>query len=288
MLALGTAQFGQCYGIANQSGQVTAQAVTAILARALQAGLDTLDTAIAYGESEETLGRVGVTSWQVITKLPKLPDGISNVSQWVNEQVSGSLKRLNLRQLSALLLHSPSDLFGPRGQDCIAALADLKTRGHIRAAGISIYDPSELDAIWPVWRPDLVQAPLNVLDQRLYRSGWLSKLLRHGVRVHVRSAFLQGLLLMPADQRPAWFNRWRGVLDSWLEWCLQHRVTPLQGALQFLIGRSEIERIVVGVDSVAQLEEILAASTLDLSIRPPDSFFLADRELIEPSRWRLS
>ena len=99
--------------------------------------------------------------------------------------------------MEAVLLHFPGDLLSETGRDYIDALQALKSEGLIRAAGISIYDPSELNDIWPLWKPDIVQAPFNVLDRRLLHSGWLQKLIDHGVRVHTRSAFLQGLLLMP-------------------------------------------------------------------------------------------
>ena len=207
VLALGTVQFGGRYGVANISGQVPQAEVAAILQRARAAGIDTLDTAIAYGCSESSLGEAGVASWRVITKLPALPDGGSDVAKWAEAQVLGSLQRLRTTQLEALLLHQPADLLGPNGARFIEALAVLKSRGLIRCAGISIYDPAELARIWPVWRPELVQAPCNIFDRRLLDSGWLAGLSRHGVRIHIRSVFLQGVLLMPASRRPAWFAR---------------------------------------------------------------------------------
>src|SRR3979490_7479 len=103
-LALGTVQFGQRYGVANDSGQVPSAAVRAILLRAAEAGIDTLDNAIAYGDSETRLGAVGVSSWRVITKLPSPPDNVSDAGQWVYAQVRGSLQRLRVGQLEGVLL----------------------------------------------------------------------------------------------------------------------------------------------------------------------------------------
>ena len=93
-LALGTAQFGLSYGVANRGGQVDSRAVSAILARAAAAGVDTLDTAVSYGESEAVLGRAGVRGWKVVTKLPGLPPDVRDVAAWVDGQVRGSLDRL--------------------------------------------------------------------------------------------------------------------------------------------------------------------------------------------------
>ncbi len=286
-LALGTVQFGQRYGLANTSGQVDAKTAAAILERARLSGVDTLDTAINYGNSEACLGEAGVSSWRVITKLPPIPQGTVGVSEWIEAQVNGSLERLRINFLDALLMHKPSDLLGPAGASLIRALESLKVRGLIRDAGISIYDPAELDAICAVWRPDLVQAPCNVLDRRLIHSGWLEQLREWGVRVQVRSVFLQGLLLMPASRRPSWFDRWSELLLRWTNWCAENRATPLRATLAFAEAVPGVERLVVGVDSLTQWNEILAASDTKGQI-PPDDLFSDDPELIEPSRWKVS
>jgi aryl-alcohol dehydrogenase-like predicted oxidoreductase len=286
-LALGTVQFGQPYGVANTSGQVTPSVVATILDRASKAGIDTLDTAIAYGSSETCLGEAGVSSWRVITKLPTLPDGVANVSEWAETQVLGSLRRLKIAQLDGLLLHRPSDLVGPRGTGLVEALSAFKSRGWVRSLGISIYDPVELDMLWPVWQPEIIQAPCNVFDRRLMLSGWLARLNGQGVRIHIRSVFLQGLLLMSASRRPAWFGQWSSLLDRWVGWCDRNETSPLQAALAFARGLPSVERLVVGVDSVAQLDEILAAAAANVAL-PPGDLFSEDRDLIDPSCWKLT
>ncbi|HWS68410.1 MAG TPA: aldo/keto reductase [Steroidobacteraceae bacterium] len=286
-LALGTVQFGLNYGVSNQSGQVVQSEVGAILNRAAAAGIDTLDTAIAYGESEACLGRAGVTGWRVITKLPPLPQEIDAVPRWVDAQIEGSLGRLGIAQLETVLLHCTGDLLGPHAEALLRTLNGAKAAGLTRSLGVSIYDPAELDNLWPLWRPEVVQAPCNVLDRRLIRSGWLDRLNRDGVRVHVRSVFLQGLLLMPAQRRPESFAPWRVLLDRWSEWCMEHEVSPLRGALAFLGAVRGVDLLVIGVDSVAQLEEVLSHSSAAKPL-PPDDLFSEDKNLIEPSRWKLA
>ena len=286
-LALGTVQFGQKYGIANISGQVGAAAAAAILARARSAQVDTLDTAIAYGNSEACLGEAGVSTWRVVTKLPPLPVGLTNSAEWAEDQARSSLRRLRIEQLEALLLHSPADILGESARGLIGALESLKAQGLIRAAGISIYNPAQLDLILKVWQPDLVQAPCNVFDRRLIRSGWLARLNEQRVRVHIRSLFLQGLLLLTPQQRPVWFRRWNQLLDRWLTWCDANKVLPIQAAVAFAQSVPGVERLVVGVDSVEQLEEILVASVASAP-SPPEDFASEDADLIEPSRWHLA
>lgn len=285
-LALGTVQFGMSYGVANTRGQVAAAEVAEILAAASAAGVDTLDTAIAYGESEARLGDFGVRDWKVVSKLPALPDTEQDVANWVEKSVRASLARLHIDRLDGLLLHRPRDLLGARGADYCRALLAVKDKGLATSVGLSIYSPEDLDLLWPVFRPDIVQAPFNILDRRLADSGWLARLHGEGVRVHTRSAFLQGLLLLPPSQRPAYFSPWTEHLARWGQACAELQTSPLVLALGVPLSRPEIERVVVGVDSVSQLNEILAASS-----SPPEHFPLLacqDLNLIDPSRWKIS
>jgi len=286
-LALGSAQFGLDYGVANRTGQVTRAALLEILSHAAQAGLDTLDTAIAYGDSEARLGEAGLARWQVVSKLPRLPADVGDdVPGWVRGQVQGALTRLRVPALAALLLHHPADLCGPHGVALTGALAALRDRALVRKTGVSIYDPAELDALWQHDAVQLVQVPFNIVDRRLQRSGWLDRLQARGIEVHVRSVFLQGLLLLPPGQRPARFERWQSLWARWDQWLQQHRLTPLQACLRYVLSLPGVDRVVVGVDSLVQLREILSACDGALPVLP-DDLASDDLALINPSHWQL-
>ncbi|WP_228051829.1 aldo/keto reductase [Sphaerospermopsis aphanizomenoides] len=286
-IALGTAQFGLSYGVANRQGQVTVEEGSKIVSYAASVGVDTLDTAIAYGSSEECLGQIGVKDWRVISKLPEIPSGTTNIQNWVQECVDGSLGRLKISQLYALLLHRPQQLLQPQGRELYDTLNLLKTEGLVNKIGISIYSPKELPALFGQFSFDLIQAPFNILDRSLEESGWLSHLHNMGVEVHVRSIFLQGLLLMESDTRPSYFQRWYPLWMEWQNWLLNSGLNPLQACLGFVLSHPSIDRVVVGVDSFKQLQEILAATTAELSVNPPDKLCCNDPDLINPALWRL-
>jgi aryl-alcohol dehydrogenase-like predicted oxidoreductase len=214
-IVLGTVQFGLPYGIANQNGQVSRSETAAILDHAWSAGLDTLDTAIAYGESEQRLGEINVEKWRVITKLSAIPENCSDVTSWAQKSLLSSLERLRIPKLYGMLLHRSKDLLGPHGDSLYNALLAGKDQGFVEKIGVSIYDPKELDSLPTKFKFDLVQAPYNIIDRRLALSGWLTKLHQAGTEIHVRSVFLQGLLLMKAEKKPLIFNRWQQL---WLVW----------------------------------------------------------------------
>lgn len=283
-LALGTAQFGLNYGIANERGQVSTDQVSEILKTASSVGIDTLDTAIAYGDSEQRLGGVGISCWKVVSKLPEIPPDTANVYSWVKQSVCTSLERLQVRQLYGLLLHRPEQLLGSQGDALYHSLSLMKEQGLVKKIGVSIYNPGELNLLCDKFSFDLVQSPLNVLDRNLEKSGWLHKLRDLGVEIHTRSVFLQGLLLMNPSKRPTYFKRWQPLWDHWEQWLTDAKSTPLQACLSYVCSLPEVSRIVVGIDSLSQLKEILASPSANLEI--PDSIIASnDPELIYPFHW---
>jgi len=283
-LALGTVQFGMPYGVANRVGQVSRQEAKAMLQLAAANGIDTLDTAIAYGDSEACLGEVGTEDFKLVTKLPALPDKCPNVSVWVQQQVADSFARLGVTHIYGLLLHRSMQLLGPNGFLLGQALQKLKDQGKVKKIGVSIYSPSELELLAPKFHLDLVQAPLNLVDQRLLRSGWMQRLKDSGVEVHTRSVFLQGLLLMAQANIPEKFAPWNAWWNRWHRWLSCHDVSSVEACLAFPLSYPEIDRVVVGADNLKQLEQIINAATRQPVNDFPD-LQSEDEKLINPANW---
>ncbi|SVE54993.1 uncharacterized protein METZ01_LOCUS507847, partial [marine metagenome] len=218
-------------------------------------------------------------------KLPEIPNTCTDIGSWVKVSAMGSISKLGVSRLNGLLLHHPQQLLGPHGETLYKTLIEIKKQGQVEKIGVSIYGPEELDALWPHYQFDLVQAPLNILDHRMITTGWLARLYQSGTEVHVRSVFLQGLLLMDAQSRPKKFNQWQPLWDKWHNWLVDSKSTPLRACLGFAQSQSEISRIVIGVDSLQHLKEIIAASNRD-SMAFPESLACEDETLINPAKWK--
>ena len=281
-LALGTVQFGQDYGVANRSGQVSFDQIKESLHIAALHGVNTLDTAITYGNSESLIGQIGVEKFRVITKLPEIPQGV-DVQEWIKSQVMTSLGRLNTSSVYGLLLHRPQQFHGSLGLEVLSALKTLKEKGVINKIGVSIYNPEDLDGL-PLEDIEIVQAPYNILDLRIFTSGIAKKLKDLGIELHTRSAFLQGLLLMPARDRPAKFKRWDVLWSKWDAWLSEHDISAKQACLGFVLSKKEIDRVIVGFDSSLQLKELLEIAGKDFLNDGP-MFEGSDLNLINPSYW---
>lgn len=277
-LALGTVQFGLDYGISNLDGQVSDGELDAIIALARQTGIDTLDTAQAYGNAERRLGQRDTSHFTLIDKLaPGLP--LANVQTAINN----SIRLLGRKRLDGLLLH--------RSQDASLALFELLTelqhQGSIGKLGVSVYSPEELGAWLAAGYPlELVQLPANMLDQRFLNTGWLDKLAEMGCEIHVRSLFLQGLLLMQPTQRPDHFHRFAADLERFDNW--RASLSPLGRALSLMTALPQVKRFVVGVCHEQELAAIVAASHAlhecnEAEIAPLASI---EHDLINPALWR--
>ena len=286
-LALGTAQFGLDYGVSNSSGQVAMSEIEDILLEAKNHNINTIDTAIAYGNSESILGKVGVSQFNIVTKLPPITRDIDDIDLWVNHQIKSSLSKMRIDKISGLLLHRASDLFKePKGQ-LFDSLCKLKDEGVVDKIGVSIYNPDELDNIEKHGiKIDIVQAPFNILDRRLESSGWLNKLSLAGIEIHTRSVFLQGLLLQKKAQRNPYFNRWSDYFNMFDEWVSDTKQTPLSASLNFSYSFDKINKIIVGVQNKLQLIEILTSISHNSKISVPSELKIDDPMLINPVNWR--
>lgn len=287
-MALGGAQFGMDYGLSNKVGQVTAAETAEILQKARQAGIDMIDTAQAYGESEQLLGRIADHDWRIYTKIPAVPDHLlgdrQQVAAWVSDQVNLSLDRLKRPKLTGLMLHHAQQLQMDGGQHIFAALRNEQDAGRIGEIGISIYEPDDLASLQPEMRFDFVQGPLNIFDMRLSQSGWLSRLADNGCTFFARSAFLQGLLLMPTQDRPPTFRRWDHLWQSWDRYLRESGISPVAACLRHLLRVRHVERIIVGVTGVQELAELLDSLEGELPPLPVD-LQTDDPLLLNPSNW---
>lgn len=272
-LGLGTVQFGQAYGISNTRGQVAPGDAATILARAAQAEIRILDTAANYGQSETVLAGLHTAPFRIVTKTIGVRSGVSAV-------VARARQSAETLRADTLLVHAAADL---EDGALWPALQALKAEGVFRNIGISAYIADDPTALATRYRPDVMQLPFSLLDQRLLQNGMLAKLKSLGVEIHARSIFLQGLLFLdtlPEKLRPA-----APQLAAIKMAILKAGTTPLVAALGFALSRPEIDVALVGVTTLSELEEILAASTLPRPVLDWATLALDDEVTLTPSLW---
>jgi len=285
-LGLGTAQWGMEYGISNEQGRTPAAAISRILAEALKRGVQVLDTAALYGEAESVLGAHALQMFRIITKTPSFAASMITEDQEseLNQVFNRSLKRLSSPNVYGLLVHHASDLLVPGGNRLWSVMSRLKEQGCVQKIGASVYDGDTADAILTRYRPDILQVPLSVLDQRMLLNGQLERSKERGVEIHTRSAFLQGLLLLPPAQVPRYFGPILPLLTRWHAAAKEQGLTAVQAALTFVRDVPYVDTVLVGVESLVQFESCVADFGTDASF---DAAGLAcnDSMFVNPVNW---
>jgi aryl-alcohol dehydrogenase-like predicted oxidoreductase len=270
------------YGIANKNRQVNRYEIADILDLAWKSGIYTIDTAKTYGTSEEMIGgylkdHTG-SSWEIITKIS---DGEKNIAA----QVQDSTEKLTVCP-SAVLAHS-ADLF--LNDEFQSGLTEVKEKQLIRKIGVSLYTEDEIDQVLEsVFKPDIVQLPLNILDTRLYRHGILSHLVEKGIEIHSRSAFLQGLFFMPETELNNHFSDALPYLKKLKSIAARADLTLAELSLLWLISLDEVIKVVIGVENIDQLKMHL--KTLEKSVDPAvfeEVLFVhyENESVLNPSLW---
>lgn len=275
-LGLGTVQFGQAYGVSNQRGQVPKDEAVDILDRAAKAGIRLLDTAANYGEAETVLASLDTSPFRIVTKTINLSHGLDQVIARARQSAI-SLKA------DTLLVHAANDLKGAEGEAFWTALRRLKDEGVFRKIGISVYVADDPVFLAERFRPDVMQTPFSLLDQRLMADGTLGRLQTLGVEVHARSLFLQGLLFL--EKLPDKLQHAAPHLAHVRKTLKDANLTPLAAALGFVLSRPEIAFGLVGVTSSKELGEIIAAAQRPLPQLDWASFALKDELVLTPSLW---
>ena len=287
-LGLGTVQFGLPYGISNRSGQVPADEAKRILQIAENSGLKVVDTAAGYGDSETVLGSFLLSqhNFSIVTKtLPLMTDRVrpEDVAK-AEAAFYNSLRNLGQTSVYGLLVHHAADLLNPGGEQLYALLQRFKSEGMVKKIGVSVYDEEEVLRLAEKYTFDMTQLPLNVFDQRFVRNGILRQLYASGVEVHVRSAFLQGLLLMHSSALPSHFESLRKHHMAYFAELENAGMSALTGALGYFYSRPEVSTVLVGVESSPQLQECLDAFITCPTISYT-RFAVDDPKMLDPRAW---
>ena len=296
-ITLGTVQMGLKYGIANQAGKPTAIDSQKVLQFAYDHGINTFDTAPAYGNSEEIVGHfVDKNSSRhpnIVTKcfFPTTGDeSYEELYQKVKDSVLKSLKDLHLDIIPYFLLHHAEDIIKTDGK-IAKAIIQLKGEGLLNHIGVSIGKPEDINIFLNYDEFTVIQIPINILDLRLIKMGLLAKLYAKNAIVFARSIFLQGILFMNSHDLPDNLKKAEEYLVKLAEIAKKVNLSIAQLSFCFIRDLKEISSIVMGVDNIVQLKENLGnlnLPPLKESIKNEilGAFEEIDENIIDPSLWR--
>lgn len=290
-LILGTAQFGSHYGISNKEGVTDSIEVKNIIDTAMQNRINIIDTASGYGDSEKKIGNSNNNSLSVITKISNVPKDIdyNHLYNWIENSIENSIKNLRSEKINTLLVHNVDDLMGTRGERLFECLKEMKKDRKIDSIGYSVYSVAHVENLYNRFRPDVVQIPMSIMDNRFNSSGWTKKMRGDGVLVHARSIFLQGLLLMDTKKMPLYFSKWSKIWELWDKYLKINNLSPLSACLMYMMKQVSLDNIshfIVGINSNKNLLDIIEIINQPI-LGDFKTFDIKDENLLNPYLWKI-
>ena len=283
-IILGSANFDHIYGV--KKNIIKKNEIKKLFDLAFKKKVRTIDTSPTYSHSEKIIGVLNNNRFKIISKIPKLPKNIKkkNIQKWLNTIVTTSLKNLKIKKFECLLVHNSESLLTKNGSEIYKSIKNIKTKGLTKKIGVSIYDFDVLEKILNKFKFNLIQAPFNVLDQRLVEKERLIKLKKQNIEVHVRSIFLQGILLLKKNLLSKELKSFNKELIVWKNWLKKNKLNALQVCLLHVLNHNKLDGIVVGCDSKNQLSEILKVKKIKNNISLA-GLNIRNKKLIDPRKW---
>ena len=254
-LILGTANFDLNYGVKNKYKKLRIKEIKKIIIYLKKKNISYIDTAQSYNNTEKILGKENVKKFKIITKFDF--SNKDNSQNHAMKKFSISIKNLKISSINTVLFHLPKVLLKKNGKKIFNEMIALKKKGYIKKIGISVYEKSELKKILEQYKIDVVQIPINVFNQSFLSKDIIKEMKKKKIEIHARSIFLQGLLLLKEKKIPKIFFKYSFIFKKWQIWLKENKINSLEACLNFISSQKCIKKIVVGVDSLEQLNQIV-------------------------------
>ncbi len=260
-ISLGTVELGLDYGIPVE-GEVRRppeEAAARLLHQALDLGINMIDTARAYGESESIIGRAlegRRREYVLATKVQTFHEmklSHSDLAARMTASVEQSLQALRTDFVDVLMLHSaPTTAFGDGPFEEI--LLRLKSRGWCRYLGASVYGEQSALAAIRSGAYDCLQVAYSILDRRPEREV-IPEAARENIGLVARSVLLKGVLTHRCRQLPDSLSSLKSAVEN-MAALLNGDVGSLpELAYRYVLAHQIPQTALVGTGSIAELEQ---------------------------------
>ena len=290
-IILGGAQLGNKYGVYSRGTKMkNLNELKKIFKFSINNNLRYIDTAHDYGNSEKVIGQLSSNKFKIISKLnidTKL--SAKNLELFIIKKMNISLKKLKKKKIDILLLHNFDKFFNNKKNlsKIYKVLVKFKNYGIISKIGISTYYPEKIHKFFKIFKYEVVQAPLNIFDQRLLSSKFYNSKSFKNVEIHVRSVFLQGILLK--KKYPNYFKKWKKKMKLLLDFIQKNNIDPIHFCLAFVMSANRVKKVIIGVQNLSQLKEIIKKMKKKIKYNKKifNNFIIKDDKLIIPSYWKV-
>lgn len=286
---LGGAQIGNKYGFFSRRTKMKdVKEIEKIFNLSTKSKIEYIDTANDYKNSEELIGNTAKNRFKIISKI-KISQNINfhKLEVYIYNNLNSSLKRLNKKKIDFFLLHNVDNFLKSKKflKKIYEIFKKLKKEGKIRKFGISSYYPEKMHRVYKHFKFEVVQVPFNIFDQRLLESNIYKLNKFNKIEIHVRSIFLQGILL--TKNYPIYFKKWKKDIQKYLNFLNKNNLNSIQACLLFVKNFKKFKGIIFGVQNYNQLKEVLKFNDLETKINHQSfkKLKITDKNLLIPSNW---
>jgi aryl-alcohol dehydrogenase-like predicted oxidoreductase len=277
-IIIGTANFTQKYGA--DLTKVNLNEIKTILEIAKKNKIYNFDTAESYLQSKKVFKKID-KKFQFFSKIKPSLKWVS--LEFCQKKIEDHLKIIDRKNFKTILFHDTKILFSKNGKKIYKNLEELKKRKYFKKIGISIYDMNNLNFLTTNYNLDVVQCPYNILDKRILKTGWFDKLKYMSIETHVRSIFLQGLLVNKLVYKKKYFKKWKKFFFDWFKDLENNNISPIDYCLSDLL-KNNFDKIVIGINNSQNLNEILNFKNINKSNMI--KLNINDTKLIDPRNWK--
>ena len=276
-LVIGTANFTQKYGA--YPTKVNLSEVRKIISYANKNNIFKIDTADAYLRDKKIFKNIS-SKLKFSSKIEPDRNWIS--LEYCQKKLDKHLSFLNTRKINTLLIHNSGVLLSKNGDKIFKNLENLKNK-YFNKIGISIYETNNLEYALSNFDIDVIQCPYNILDKRIITSGWYDKLKRKEIEIHIRSIFLQGLLVNKNVYKKKYFKNWNKRISDWFERLNSNKISPIDYCLNDILYY-DFDNIIIGINNLSSLKEILNFKKINM--KKILQLTISDLKLIDPRKWK--
>ena len=279
-IALGTANFGQKYGLLNNiiNDRNELKKISKFL---IKKKIKYLDTALSYN-----LPKKNFSKSKIITKIELPQKKINSFLDNLENIISIELKKKKIKYFEAILLHNVDDLKSKHAKKFINKLDEIKKLNYTKKIGVSVYEPNELSLIFKFFNPEIIQMPMNIFDNRFQNSCWIKKLKKKKILIQARSIFLQGLLTRDINYIKKKKLKKNHILklQEFDLWCEINKISKVEACIQYIKSIKDVDIITIGANSFKDIKEIISTINNKKKFKLK-KFTVNDRYLIDPRKW---
>ena len=272
---LGTAQYSGNYGIAN-SNRVTNKIATNVLNKAIELGINTIDTSAAYGNAHKIIGQ-NKHKFKIQTKIKEL----------INLEMQFNSIQTDLRSqiIDVVYLHD--------SKMAHASVSELMPLLNLRGSrythlGISVYTLEEYRKALNLGVFQFIQIPINILDRKFNQNErkFASK---KDVKLIARSVLLQGLLAAIKSDLPISLSSLKNPLTDLSSIASENSLTLRELALKWALSLEDLDGLVLGVDNPDQLVELFkifnSGKLSPILLKNIENVKIPDSNILDPRNW---